>query len=287
MDMLYFLYKIGLCIVRRASIEGAYGAASFFASAQYYISKRDRKIVKNNLKAVLPNASEKDITALARNVFINFGKYLADFFSPINEDDAALTNKMHFTGLENIDEALKRGKGCIIVTGHFGNWELGGCALARHGYKINAVALDHKDPRINNLFIERRRRSGINVMAIGSAKDSCLAALKRNEIVAIAGDRPYGESGIDVEFFGRTARVPRGPALFSIKTGAPIVVGFIYKEDEKTCGYEVVMEKPITIEYKGNLRKQFKDTMQYFIKRFESYIRKHPSQWYMFNHVWD
>ncbi|MCG2705144.1 MAG: lysophospholipid acyltransferase family protein [Candidatus Omnitrophica bacterium] len=269
------------------SIEGAYSVVSFFTSAQYYVSKRDREIVKSNLRVALPDATEKDIARFAKNVFVNFGKYLVDFFSPLNENDDTLAKKTRFEGLENIDAALKQGKGCIIVTGHFGNWELCGCAMARRGYKINAVALDHNDPRINSLFIERRRRFGINVAPIGNAKNSCLAALGRNEIVAIVGDSPYGESGINVEFFGRTACIPRGPALFSMKTGAPIVVGFIYKEDENTADYKIIMEKPITVKNRVFLRKQLKDTMQYFIKRFECYIKKYPSQWYMFHRIWD
>ncbi|MBU4376416.1 MAG: hypothetical protein KKD29_02930, partial [Candidatus Omnitrophica bacterium] len=91
----------------------------------------------------------------------------------------------------------------------------------------------------------------------------------------------------NVEFFGRTACIPRGPALFSMKTGAPIVVGFIYKEDENTADYKIIMEKPITVKNRVFLRKQLKDTMQYFIKRFECYIKKYPSQWYMFNRIWD
>lgn len=284
--MLYFLYKIGLSVVNKTDVSGAYKVASSCAAIQYHISKNDRDMVKNNLRSAFPSFSEKEVSHIARNIFVNFGKYLTDFFSPVNKDKTTLSKKMRFEGLENIDEALKRGKGCIIVTGHFGNWELGGCALSERGYKINAVALDHKDPRINSLFIERRKRSGINVAPIGNAKNSCLQALKRNEIVAIVGDRAFGESGIDVEFFGKKARIPRGPALFSIKTGAPLIAGFIYKEDEKSENYRVVMEKPIVINDGVPLRRQLENTMRCFIARFESYIKEYPSQWYVFHRIW-
>lgn len=287
MNTLYLLYKAGLFALRNMSIRGAYNVVSFFALAQYYISKRDREIVRSNLRSALPDVPEKDIAAFAKNVFVNFGKYLVDFFSPLNENDDALAKKMRFEGLENIDDALKRGKGCIMVTGHFGNWELCGCAMAKRGYKINVVALDHNDPRINNLFIKKRMKSGINVLPIGNAKKSCIEALRRNEIVAIVGDRPYGENGIGVEFFGRAARIPRGPALFSVRTGAPIVVVFIYKETDNAAYYRVAIEKPVTVKNTGPLRGQLKDAMQYFIKRFECYIKKYPSQWYMFHRVWD
>jgi KDO2-lipid IV(A) lauroyltransferase len=238
------------------------------------------------LRVALPDAGEKEISTLAKNVFVNFGKYLTDFFSPLNKDNKVLIENMHFEGLENIDAALKLGKGCIIVSGHFGNWELAGCALAARGYRVSAVALDHSDPRINNLFIQRRRKAGISVLSTGNAKNYCLGALKRNEIVAIIGDRPFGENGIDIEFFGKIARIPRGPALFSIRTGAPIVIAFGFRDAESKTSYKVVMEKPLLVNREGPLSKQLKYITQHFIKIFESYIRKYPSQWYMFNKVW-
>jgi len=284
--MLYILYKIGFLILRVTNIEGAYAVVSFFATLQYHVSKRDREIVKENLRTVLPEAGEKEISFLAKNVFINFGKYLVDFFSPLTEDAEAMKKKVVFEGIENIDEVLRLGKGCIIVTGHFGNWELGGYLFAKLGYKLNVVALDHSDQRINNFFIQKRKYAGVNIASIGNAKSHCLRALKRNEIVAIVGDRPYGESGMDIQFFGKTARIPRGAALFSIKTGAPLIITFAYKEDEKKMIYKMVFEKPVPIKKSASAHERLREATQYFINRFECYIRKHPSQWYMFNRIW-
>ncbi|MDD5679896.1 MAG: lysophospholipid acyltransferase family protein [Candidatus Omnitrophica bacterium] len=284
--MLYILYKIGFFILKATDTKGAYAIVSFFATLQYYVSKKDRETVKQNLRVVLPGTSEAEISLLAKNVFINFGKYLVDFFSPLTEDIESMKKKVVFDGIENIDKALKLGKGCIIVTGHFGNWELGGYLFAKLGYKLNVVALDHSDQRINSFFIEKRKRAGVNISSIGNAKQSCLSALKRNEIIAIVGDRPYGESGMDIQFFGKTAHIPRGAALFGIKTGAPIVITFVYKEDEKSMDYKMVFEKPVPITGEIPVHEQMRSATQYFINRFECYIREHPSQWYMFNRIW-
>jgi KDO2-lipid IV(A) lauroyltransferase len=284
--MLYLLYKIGLFLIRNVNLRTGYALASFFGKLQYYISKRDREIVKENLRNALPGRGEKEISLLAKEVFVNFGKYLIDFFSFGRDEKDYLKNTVRCIGLENIDEALKSGKGCIIVTGHFGNWELAGCATASLGYKINGVVFSHLDPRINNLFLNQRKTAGMNAIPIGAARKGCEQALRRNECVAILGDRPFGDKGIEAEFFGKTAVVPRGAALFSIKDGSPIVLTFIYKEDTRKNIYKLVFEKPFLIERKGQLDKQLRDISQRFINKFEEYIRRYPSQWYMFNKVW-
>lgn len=285
--MLYLLYKIGLFILRSVTDDVAYSIVSFCARIKYSFSKKDRGLVTENLRNVIPEASNKKISMLAAEVFKNFGKYLVDFFSLIKNQKDYLKNSVQLVGLENLDEALKSGKGCIVISGHLGNWELGGCALANFGFKVNVIALAHHDPRINNLFTEQRKRAGINSIPIGSARAACQRALCRNEIVAILGDRPYGDRGIEVTFFGKTTIVPRGAALLSLKNGSPIVLAFCYKEITRKRLCKLVFEKPFQIKREGRLDKQLKDITQIFINRFEYYIRKYPSQWYMFNKVWE
>lgn len=285
--MLYLLYKIGLFILRIANLNIAYSITSFAAKLKCSFSKKDREIVKKNLRVVIPGVGERELSFLTKDVFVNFGKYLVDFFWLIKNQKGYLKNAVQFIGLENLDEALKVNRGCIIIAGHFGNWELAGCALANLGYRISVVVLAHNDPRINNLFMEQRKRAGANVIPIGFAKIECQKALRRNEIIAILGDRPYGDRGIKVKFFDKTAVVPRGAALFSIKNGSPIVPAFVYKEDTRKNIYKLVFEKPVFVKREGPHDKQLKDITQRFISRFEYYIEKYPSQWYMFNKVWE
>ncbi len=284
--MLYLLYKISFFIMRITDTKCSYAIVSFFASLKYYFSKNDRETVEQNLRVAMPEASKKEISVLAKKVFINFGKYLVDFFAFTCDDADIIKKKIVFEGLEKLDRALELGKGCIILTGHFGNWELGGYLMAKLGYKLNIVALDHSDQRINEIFIQRRKKAGINIASIGNAKRFCLAALKRNEIVGIAGDRPYGENGIDINFFGKTARIPRGAALFSIRTGAPLIIVFTHKTDDKNVDNRMVFEGPIPVKRDLPVHAATKEATQYFINRFELYIRKYPAQWYMFHHVW-
>lgn len=285
--MLYLLYKIGLALLRSVNLGAAYRIVSFCAKIKYNLSKRDREIVKSNLRNIISGANEKKISLLATEVFKNFGKYLVDFFSLTKDRKGYLKDTVRLIGLENLEEVLRLGKGCILISGHFGNWELAGCALADAGFKINVIALAHLDRRINNLFIGQRKKSGMNVMPIGTARTTCQRALRQNEVVGILGDRPYGDRGIKVMFLGRQATVPRGAALLSLKNGSPIVLLFSYKEDTGKNLHNVVLEKLEKIERKGNLKQQLEYITQSFINRFEYYIQKYPSQWYMFHKVWE
>lgn len=281
--MLYVLYKVVLFILRVTTHDVAHKIASFCAKLKYIFSKRDRDLVKDNLRTAIPGLNRKEISRLAQGVFINFGKYLVDFFSLIKNQKGYLEKVIQLEGLKNIDEALRSGNGCIILSGHFGNWELAACALANLGYKLNVVALAHSDPRINNLFIEQRKRAGVNAIPIGRANSACQRALRQGEAVAILGDRVFGDRGIEVNFFGKRAIAPRGAALFSLKNKSPIVLAFSYGEGTT---YKLVFEEPFLVKREGCLDKQLKEITQRFLNRFEHYIRRYPSQWYMFNKVW-
>ena len=133
---------------------------------------------------------------------------------------------------------------------------------------------------------QRRRKAGEGVAHIGNAKTAVQEALRRNESIAILGDRPYGDRGVKVRFFGRTAVFPRGTALFSLRNGSPIVLAFTPRTNAKDNTYTLILEKPFLPKRNGPLEEQLRDIMQRFADRFEHYIRKYPSQWYMFHNVW-
>ena len=178
--MIYLFYKLGFLLLRITTVKAGYAIASFFAKAQYLFSKKDSAIVKANLRNIFSQAGENEIKSLAAEVFVNFAKYLVDFFGQTKGADDYLKKTIRIKGLENFDDAFKAGNGCILLGGHFGNWESAGCRLAKLGYKLNVVALDHKDRRINDFFITQRRVSGVKVIPTGTAVTAYEKALCRN-----------------------------------------------------------------------------------------------------------
>ncbi len=256
------------------------------AHIKYWVSMTERRTVIKNLRTAFPDATPKALAKSSRQVFINFGYYLVDFFSVTAESIAHVLRHTEVRGKEYLDKALSRGKGCIVLTGHFGNWELGGCILAQLGYTVNSVALAHSDPRINAFFIAKRHECGFHALPIGSAKTGLQRALVKNELIAILGDRPYGDKGIAVPFFGKPALMPRGAALMSIRNESPLVTAFMHRNCEKPFSHTLVIEELAYPRKENACQEEIKRIVQLYLARFEDHIRINPEQWYMFHRIW-
>ncbi len=265
----------------------AYKLASFISDIQYCCSPRDRHAVTNNLRVIL-GKDGKDIHRLAREVFRNFGKYLVEFFRMERMlTKEFIMDRIRIRGIENLKKVLSEGKGGIIVTAHLGNWELGGVVLSSLGYPSVAIALPHKERPVNDLFNHQRESRGIKVIPASFATRHCMQALKENKLIALVGDRDFGGHGEEMDFLGRKAFIPKGAALFSIKTGAPIIPIFFVRDENDHFDLNIcepiyssfVQDGVIENERVISLIKQY-------IVIIEDKIREFPSQWLMFREFW-
>ena len=203
---------------------------------------RERHAVVENLKIILNKPScDKEIRVITRDVFRNFAKYLVDFFRFSLIDDEYIKRFVRLEGRENLEEALKRGKGVIILSAHLGNWELGGYVLGKLGYNMNAVVLTHKNEKVNNFFINQRFMGNFKSIEIGATLRGCYRALKGNELLALLGDRNFSSTGLMAEFFGKPALMPKGPAALALRTGATVLPTYMVREEDDT--FRLIFEK--------------------------------------------
>jgi KDO2-lipid IV(A) lauroyltransferase len=286
----YLIYKFGQFFVNRLPLDLSYRLAIFLSDVHYWLSFRDRRAVINNLHVILPE--EQDVSHKAREVFRNFGRYLVEFFRmsrDINQD--FIKEKVHIQYFDRLRQAIDRGKGVIILTGHIGNWELGGVLLSLLGFPAVAVALPHKERPVNNLFNEQRETRGIKVVPSSQAIRKCLEALHQNKVVAMLADRDFGEHGEIMDFLGRKALIPKGAALFAMKTGATIVPIFLCRQADNT--FMLSVEDPIyppegwEQDAHGRVsREALIPIIKQYTKVIEQKIRENPTQWMMFRRFW-
>ncbi|MBI5143832.1 MAG: lysophospholipid acyltransferase family protein [Candidatus Omnitrophica bacterium] len=283
----YLLYRIGSFLALRLPVTVSYRIACMIADVYQYVSEKDRDAVLNNLKTVLGNEphSDEELTKMAKEVFRNFAKYLVDFFRFSKVDLRFIRRFVKIEGLNNIDEARSRGKGAILLSAHIGNWELGGFVLAMIGYPISAVVLTHQNKKINDFFTHQRLLSNLKPIEIGIALRSCYAALKGNNLLAVLGDRDFSKNGIRVDFFGRKTLLPKGPSVFSRRIGSAIVPTFMIRE--KDDSFRLIMDKPIFPDASGEEDKAIETLTKKYLSVIEAYVRKYPTQWYMFREVWN
>jgi len=277
-----FLYQIALFFLRIFPPEISYQCAAFISRLQYLCSFRDRRAVHDNLKNF--TAPDADRSFLAKEVFRNMGRYLVEFFL-MNEqvDQEFIAKKVHVKGQAHLDRVLERGQGGVLVTAHIGNWELGGVLLSVMGYPITAVALPHKERPVNDLFNRQREAKGVSVIPTSVALRRCIQQLRNNKLIALAADRDFGEHGLPMDFLGRTAMIPKGPAMFSLKTGAPIVPIFLTRNSDST--YNLTFYEPIIPPDRNSSaggEGVVMDIIKKYIPAMEEQIRMNPSQWLLF-----
>lgn len=280
----FLIYRLGQFLALGLPLKAGYAVATFLARLQYAFSRRDRLIVYGNLRAIFPAKSEEEVSRIAKEVFVNFAKYLVDFFRFEKLDGKFVDEKIKVVGRENLDSALKQEKGVVALTAHLGNYELGGAVISLIGYRFNAVALSHKSRLVNDFFIGQRSRAGVKVIPLGSALRKCYEALNKGEMLALVGDRDFSNHGLVIEFFGRKALIPKGPAAFYVRAGVPIVPGFLIRMPDNT--FELRFEKEISYTMTGNVETDEKKVTELCIGVVEDYIRRYPSQWYMFRRFW-
>jgi len=254
------------------------------ADLHYFFAFRDRRYVRNNLKVIFPQAGSDFIKKTSRKVFRNFAKYLVDFFRFKKLNPDYIKEKIKLENIEYFDQALKKGKGAIVLTAHLGNWELGGVVIAQLGYPFWAVALPHKSKKVNDFFDNQRNSKGVKVIAMGKAVRSCISELRKNHLVALVGDRDFTEKGVVIDFFGKPTHFPEGPAALSLMTGAPIVPGFMLRNPDDS--FTLRIEHPIEFQSSGDKAKNLSELVSLYNKIFESYITKYPDQWYVFRRFW-
>lgn len=280
----YIVYRLGQFIALSLPLRWAYFISRLVCDLQYLFAVNDRRAMTQNLRAIFPEKSGREIRRLRRQVVRNFGKYLVDFFRFSKLDRNYIEKSIRIQNKEYLDAALSRGKGVITLTAHLGNWELGGVVISLLGYPFSAVALPHKHKPVDDFFNRQRQSKGIKVIPLGKAVRQCLDVLRHNEVLALVGDRDFSEKGIVMDFFGKPTFFPEGAAAFSLKTGAAIVPGFMVRDPDD--GFTLRFERPLDFSAQGKKNDDICNLIRQYKVIFENYIRRYPDQWYMFRRFW-
>ena len=279
MRWLSWSYRAGrglvLCLPRTAS----YRCVTGLADLHYAFSTKDRQAVGRNLAEILGHG-HPGIPAASREVFRNFAKYLVDFFRLERFDAAFLAQYVTVQGREYLDEALRGGRGVILLSAHLGNYELGAAVMTTLGYPVSAIVLTHQDPDIDAFFTHQRRAERVTAIPVGMALRQGFICLRRNELLAVVGDRDFSQNGLEVTLLGRPTRVPKGPAMFSVRTGAPILPAFCIREPRDR--FRMILERPILPRTDADELTEIRRLTQAGTAVLEQYIRQYPTQWYLF-----
>ena len=284
--MLFTLYRIGTFLALHLPLRVSYAIAAFIALTHHLFSKKDKQAVKANLSVIFPSYDDKELNVIAKQVFVNFAKYLIDFFRFSKIDKDYVKKYVKVEGLRHLKEALKKQKGAIALTAHLGNWELGGIVLPLLDINLASVALDNENEKIRSFFRQQRAVSGAEVISsAGSSLRRCFSALAENYVIALVGDRDYFDNGIKVDFFGKPTILPKGPAVFSRRCGAPIIPTFVIRNADDSFIFR--FDKMIEAEITEDENRDIIETTKKIARVLEDVIREYPTQWHVFRRFWE
>lgn len=244
-----------------------------------------RSVVERQIAAAFPGLDDAEVKRIARASYEHLGR---------TSIEAALLARLGrdavldlFEGVDEwrlVEEALSRGRGLIFVTGHLGNWELGGAYIAARGIPLDAIARRMSNPLFDRYLTETRSRIGMVVVHDADAVRRTPRSLRDNRAVAFLSDQGVmGLASTFVPFFGRPAKTPRGPAVFALRLGVPVVFGTAVRQPSGK--YRLVFES-IPVEDTGDRDRDVDAIVARYTATLERWVRRYPEQYFWHHRRW-
>lgn len=244
------------------------------------------RVGMRNLQIAFPDKSVREKAAILTSVYSGIGRQLAEFCLFPRYTRENVTQIAIYEGFENFDAAQKHGKGVLLLTGHFGAWEVGSFAHSLYGYPIKIVVRDLDNPLVDALVKRYRTMHGNQTVDNRDFLRGLLMAMRANDTVGILMDTNMTPpQGVFVDFFGVAACTAAGMARVAMKTGASVVPAYtIWDPDLKK--YRVCFDPPLeTIVTEDPAADVIANTARYNAA-LETIVRRHPDQWLWVHRRW-
>ena len=274
-------------IIKVIPERGIYSFAKNFASLGFIIASKQRKIALESLTIAFGQDKTKcEIEQIAKDCFIFMAKAGLELMFFMDKPEL-LKKRVEFVGRENLDNALSRGKGVILVSAHFGNFPVMLAKLSLEGYKTASIMRYMRDERAEKFFVAKRTQVGIKTIYSQPRKacvENSIRTLRNNELLFIPIDQNFGTGGVFVDFFGKKAATATGPVVLALRTKAAVIPCFIVRQKDDT--HKIIFEEPLNLEEGRTFQETISINIQKLTDIIESYIRKYPAEWGWIHRRW-
>lgn len=261
-------------------------AAATVAWLGFHLARRQRQAGLRNLQLAMPALGQAERERILRGCFQNLGRLLVEFSHFPELTKGNISEFVVHDGLENYLEGLRRGRGVIFMTAHFGAWELSSFAHSVYGYPLKFIVRPIDNPRVESLISQYRTIGGNVPIQRKSAARDIIRALRQNQAVGILFDQnTTRDEGVFVDFFGVPAATTTAIATFALRTGAAVLPGFLIWE--KSLGkHRLQFDPPVKLVETGDLAHDVAENTRLFNQILEGYVRKYPDQWLWIHRRW-
>lgn len=264
----------------------ARGACMALGLLVYLLHAKLRRTGLRNLQLAFPEKTERERKRILRGLFRGLGRQMAEFaafpsYSVENVEKVAI-----YEGFENFEAARQRGKGILVLTGHFGGWEVGSFAHSIYGHPMRIVVRDLDNPLVDALVRRYRTQHGNSTFDNREFARGLLASMREGETVGILMDTNMTPpQGVFVDYFGHAACTASGLARVALKTDAAVIPGYTVW-DGALGKYKICFEPAISLQRTGDTEADAVANTAAFTKALERVARKYPEQWLWVHRRW-
>lgn len=280
----YYAFKIAGFILPYLPNKVGYLISCLIADTVYLLSRTLRAAITDNMRHVLgPEADDATLKQHVRGVLRNVVKNYFDLFRiphmKIHDIESCIT----VYGWRNLEEAMQKGKGVILVTAHLGSFDIAAQILAIRSIKTTVLVEPLEPPPLLRYITALRETNGVAfVPAQSGVLGMLMQSLRRGEAVLLACDRDIAKNGLKLDFFSEETLMPRAAVHTAMRTGAAVVPGFNLRRGDGR--YDVYFEPAIDVVPAGN--RAIEKNMGQLVKVMEKYIRSCPEQWVVLSPIW-
>jgi KDO2-lipid IV(A) lauroyltransferase len=267
------------------SWRAATNLAGFIGTLFYSPLGIRRRVAEKQIAAAFPEFSSREVKRVARESYRHLGRVAAETALLSRLDSKGVLE--HFAGteeLELVQNQVAEGHGAIVLTGHLGNWELAGAMVAVHGMPIDVIVRLMGNPLFDEYLTRTRARLGMTVVRDRDAVRQTARSLRAGRVIAFLAD----QSGLHIassfiNFFGRPAKTPRGPAVFALRLDAPLFFGACIREPD---GRYRIHVREIVTERTGDTDSDVDAILNEYSRLLEHYVREAPEQYFWQHRRW-
>lgn len=274
-----YLFFAGVArLVQALPLHAVRAIAGWLGAGLFRFFPMRKALTLMQLRTAFPEKDEAEIRSIARGSYVNLITTIFELMWTPRLTEDIIAREVRVRDAELFDHVLRRGQGVVLMSGHFGNWEWLSTGTARvFGHPYTVVVHPIHNPSVDALVEHWRTIHGNRVVPMGVAIREIVRTLRERGVVAMVADQSGPSGAYYVRLFGRYAATYEGPAVFALKTGAPIMMGFAYRQADGH--YEVMIEEIPTQDLKGASEENLRELTRRHVRVLEREIREHPDHW--------
>jgi KDO2-lipid IV(A) lauroyltransferase len=284
--LVWLLVKALGAFARLLSPRAARRLGRAIGSLMWALSRRDRRRALENLAlAYGPGMPPEERARIGRACFANLAGSMTELFSIARRGPAGVLSHVgESQDLGALGEAAASGRGLVLYTAHLNNWELLGAYLAARGVRLKVVARRLNDERFDRMITDWRGRMGVETVYQDAGARPLLEHIRSGGALGVLPDQDVPRlAGEFVEFFGREAWTPTGPAALAVTEGVPMVGVFLVRRGDS---HALVVSEPIFAPQEGSKRDKVLELTRRATAEIERIVRENPEQWVWMHRRW-